>query len=223
MQDWRPPTGERGGVVMDDPTSIESHLKEQRRFPPPEPFARAANVSSMEAYEELCRRARDDRDGFWAEQARALDWMAPWERVVDESAAPFVKWFVGGRLNLSANCLDRHLAARGDRPAIVWEGEPGDARTLTYRELHAAVSRPANALRALGLVTGDRVAVYLPMVPELAIALPACARVGLTHSVIFGGFSAEAIRDRVNDAGCRAILTADGGWRRGKVVPLKDN
>jgi acetyl-CoA synthetase len=203
--------------------AIESHLKEERRFPPPDSFARAAHVGSMEVYEAMRRRAREDPDGFWAEQARAVDWIAPWTRVLDESAAPFVKWFVGGRLNLSANCLDRHLATRGDRPAIVWEGEPGDQRVLTYRELHAAVCRTANALRALGLVAGDRVAIYLPMVPELAIALLACARIGATHSVIFGGFSAEAIRDRVNDAGCRAIITADGGWRRGKLVPLKDN
>jgi acetyl-CoA synthetase len=147
--------------------------------------------------------------------------MQPFSQVLDESQAPFVRWFADGRLNLSANCLDRHLAARGDKPALVWIGEPGDARTLSYRELHAEVCRTANAIASLGIAAGDRVAIYMPMIPELAIALLACARLGATHSVIFGGFSDTAIRDRVNDAGVKLIITADGGWRRGKVVPLK--
>ncbi len=206
-----------------DQSGIESHLDERRVFPPPAGFSARAHVPSMAEYERLRDEAARDPEKFWRERAAALEWTRPFERVLDEREAPFYKWFTGGRLNLSANCLDRNLATHGDRPAIVWEGEPGDARTLTYRELHAEVCRAANALRALGLGPGDRVAIYLPMIPELAISLLACARIGATHSIIFGGFSAEAIRERVNDAGARAIITADGGWRRGKIVPLKDN
>src|SRR5581483_11875078 len=208
--------------MADDQQRIESHLDERRVFPPPVEFAARARVASLEEYERLRDRARDDPEGFWRELAHTLDWLEPFHSVLEESP-PFVKWFTGGKLNLSANCLDRHLAERGDRRAIVWEGEPGDARTLTYRELHAEVCRAAGALRSLGVSAGDRVAIYLPMIPELAISLLACARIGATHSVIFGGFSAEAIRDRVNDAGARVIITADGGWRRGKVVALKVN
>jgi acetyl-CoA synthetase len=200
---------------------IESLLSESRVFAPPAEFARAAQVKSLAEYEALYQRAAADPEGFWAEEARRLDWIAPFGQVLDESKAPFVRWFVDGKLNLSANCLDRQLAARGDKRALVWLGEPGDARTLTYRELSAEVCRAANALASLGVGAGDRVAIYLPMIPELAISLLACARIGATHSVIFGGFSDTAIRDRVNDAGCKLIITADGGWRRGKVVPLK--
>jgi acetyl-CoA synthetase len=202
---------------------IESHLDERRVFAPSAAFSVRAHVPSMSVYEQLCKEADEDPDGFWRERARGVDWLAPFHAVLDESQYPFVKWFVGGRLNLSANCLDRHLGARAHKPALVWEGEPGDQRTLTYAELHREVCRAANALRSLGVRAGDRVAIYLPMIPELAIALLACARIGATHSVIFGGFSAEAIRDRVNDAGAKLIITADGGWRRGKVVPLKAN
>jgi acetyl-CoA synthetase len=200
---------------------IESLLSESRVFPPSAEASRGAHVKSMAEYEALYQRAAEDPEGFWAEEARRLDWMQPFGAVLDESKFPFVRWFVDGQLNLSANCLDRHLASRGDKPALVWVGEPGDARTLSYRELHAEVCRAANALDALGVRAGDRVAIYLPMIPELAIALLACARIGATHSVIFGGFSDTAIRDRVNDAGCKLIITADGGWRRGKIVPLK--
>jgi acetyl-CoA synthetase len=200
---------------------IESLLTESRVFAPSPEFAQAAHVKSLADYEALYERAAADPEGFWAEEARHLDWLQPFSKVLDESKAPFVRWFVDGKLNLSANCLDRHLATRGDKRALVWVGEPGDTRTLTYRELHVAVGRAANAMAALGIVAGDRVAIYLPMIPELAISLLACARLGATHSVIFGGFSDTAIRDRVNDAGCKLIITADGGWRRGKVVPLK--
>jgi acetyl-CoA synthetase len=203
--------------------AIESHLDERRVFAPSAAFSARAHVPSMAAYEALCKHASEDPDGFWAERAAGVDWMAPWQTVLDESQHPFARWFVGGQLNLSANCLDRHLAARAHKPAIVWEGEPGDKRTMTYGELHREVCRAANGLLSLGIGKGDRVAIYLPMIPELAIALLACARIGATHSVIFGGFSAEAIRDRVNDAGAKLIITADGGWRRGKVVPLKAN
>jgi acetyl-CoA synthetase len=202
---------------------IESHLDERRVFPPSAEVSSRARVPSMEAYEALCKQAEEDPAGFWTERARGLDWITPWTQLLDESQHPFVKWFVGGQLNLSANCLDRHLAARGHKRALVWEGEPGDQRTLTYAELHREVCRAANALKVLGVNAGDRVAIYLPMIPELAISLLACARIGATHSVIFGGFSAEAIRDRVRDAGAKLIITADGGWRRGKIVPLKAN
>jgi len=201
-------------------TDIESHLNERRVFPPPSDFAAQARLRSMDEYERLRTWALDDPEGFWSEQAKALEWSTKWHTFF-EKQSPFVKFFVGGKLNLSVSCLDRHLPARGDKPAIIWEGEPGDLRTLTYSELHREVCRTANALRQLGLKAGDRVAIYLPMVPELAISLLACARIGATHSVIFGGFSADSIRDRVNDAGCKVIITADGGWRRGKVVPLK--
>jgi acetyl-CoA synthetase len=203
---------------------IESHLNEQRVFPPHPEFARRALVTTRQEYDQLRREALADPERFWCERARAIDWIHPWkpERWF-EKESPFVRFFVGGQLNLAANCLDRHLATRGDKRAIVWEGEPGDTRTLSYRELHAEVCRLANALVELGVSKGDRVAIYLGMVPELAIALLACARIGATHSVIFGGFSAEAIRDRVRDAGAKLIITADGGWRRGKVVPLKAN
>ncbi len=200
---------------------IESLLSEKRVFPPAAEFSARAQVKSMAEYEALYARAAADLEGFWAEEARRLDWMQPFSQVLDESKAPFVRWFADGKLNLAANCLDRHLGTRGDKPALVWIGEPGDRRTLTYKELHAEVCRAANALGALGIKAGDRVAIYLPMIPELAISLLACARIGATHSVIFGGFSDTAIRDRVNDAGCKMIITADGGWRRGKIVPLK--
>ena len=202
---------------------IESLLSEKRVFPPPADFAARAQVKSLDEYEALYARAAADLEGFWAEEARRLDWIRPFTEILDESKAPFVRWFADGQLNLSANCLDRHLPTRADKPALVWEGEPGDRRTLSYRELHAEVCRIANALQGLGIKAGDRVAIYMPMIPELAIAMLACARIGATHSVIFGGFSAKAIRDRINDAGCKLIITADGGWRRGKVVPLKAN
>lgn len=200
---------------------IESLLSEKRVFPPPAEFSSRAHVRSLADYEALYQRAAADLEGFWAEEARRLEWIQPFSQILDESKAPFVRWFHDGKLNLSANCLDRHLGTRGDKPALIWIGEPGERRTLSYKELHAEVCRAANAMAELGIKTGDRVAIYLPMIPELAIALLACARLGATHSVIFGGFSDTAIRDRVNDAGCKLIVTADGGWRRGKLVPLK--
>ena len=195
---------------------LSTLLSEQRRFPPDPAFAAAANTSHV-----LYEAATRDREGFWAEQARALDWMRPWDRVL-EWTPPHAKWFVGGRLNAASNCLDRHLAGPiRNKAAILWEGEPGDRRTLTYWELAREVRRAANGLRKLGVRKGDRVAIYLPMIPEAAIAMLACARIGAVHSVIFGGFSAESVRDRVNDARARVLITADGGYRRGQVVPLK--
>lgn len=202
--------------------TIESILKETRLFQPPQEFIQRARIDAQE-YARLQEWAERDPDGFWAEQARILDWFTPWSQVLDWSQAPHARWFVGGQLNAAYNCLDRHLATRGDQIALLWEGEPGDSRSLTYRQLHAEVCRLANVLKKLGIRAGDRVTIYMPLVPEVVIAMLACARIGATHSVVFGGFSAEAVADRNNDAGSRLIITADGGWRRGKIVPLKDN
>jgi acetyl-CoA synthetase len=200
---------------------IESLLKEKRVFPPPEAFSRAAHVKSLEEYRRLYDRSVKDPEGFWAEQAQALVWSRTWDRVLEWNP-PFAKWFVGGALNISENCLDRHVAAgRGDKPALLWEGEPGETRALTYADLLGEVRRFANVLRGLGVEKGDRVGIYMPMIPEAAVAMLACARIGATHSVVFGGFSSEALRDRMNDAQARLIVTADGGYRRGAVVPLK--
>jgi len=208
---------------MADGHTIESVLQEDRVFAPPEGFASEAFVPSRDHYDEIYRRSVADPSGFWGEQAARLRWMKPWERVLDWDA-PNAKWFVGGRLNVSDNCLDRHLAGpRRNKAAIIWEGEPGERRVLTYFELHREVCRFANALKRLGVRSGDRVGIYLPMIPEAAIAMLACARIGATHSVVFGGFSAEALRDRMNDAQAKVVITSDGGWRRGSIVPLKGN
>ncbi len=195
---------------------ISTLLSERRRFPPPAGFAARAAATP-----ELYRQANSDRLGFWEAQARELEWLQPWNSVL-EWTPPHAKWFVGGKLNVSSNCLDRHLGgARRNKAALIWEGEPGDRRTLTYWELSREVNRAAGALRKLGVARGDRVAIYLPMIPEAAIAMLACARIGAVHSVVFGGFSAESLRDRINDAGAVALITADGGYRRGQVLPLK--
>lgn len=196
---------------------IEALLKEDRAFPPPAGFAAAANVRDPNIYEE----AERDPEAFWAAWARELEWSAPWTRVL-EWQPPHARWFVGGRINASVNCLDRHVrTVRRNKAAIIWEGEPGDRRTLTYFDLHREVCQFANVLKSLGVRRGDRVAIYLPLIPELAIAMLACARIGAVHSVVFGGFSAESLRDRINDAQARLLVTADGGYRRGSVVPLK--
>ncbi len=195
---------------------IDTLLEENRTFPPPPEFA-AASVATPALYEA----ASDDRLAFWEEQAKALDWIRPWDTVL-EWTPPHAKWFVGGQLNVAVNCLDRHLGGpRRDKPAIIWEGEPGDTRVLTYAQLSVEVNRCANALRTLGVGRGDRVAIYLPMIPEAAIAMLACARIGAPHSVVFGGFSADSLRDRINDAKAVALITADGGYRRGNMIPLK--
>ncbi|HUL69667.1 MAG TPA: acetate--CoA ligase [Gemmatimonadales bacterium] len=191
-------------------------LSEQRRFPPPADFTRQAAAT-----EALYREGAYNREAFWAAQASTLEWMTPWSRVLEWSP-PHAKWFVGGKLNASVNCLDRHLTTpRRNQAAIVWEGEPGDRRVLTYWDLAREVRRCGNALRSLGVRRGDRVAIYLPMIPEAAIAMLACARIGAIHSVVFGGFSADSLRDRINDQQAVAVITADGGYRRGQVLPLK--
>ncbi|HEX6645033.1 MAG TPA: acetate--CoA ligase [Gemmatimonadales bacterium] len=194
---------------------LDTLLSEQRRFPPPDGFARAA-----EAQADLYDAGRD-AEAFWEQEARRLDWIEPWTRVLDWQP-PHARWFVDGKLNASVNCLDRHLAGpRRNKAALVWEGEPGDRRVLTYWDLAREVSRCANGLKSLGVGRGDRVAIYLPLIPEAVIAMLACARIGAVHSVVFGGFSAESLRDRINDAEAVALITADGGYRRGQTVPLK--
>ncbi len=204
-------------------STIESVLTENRSFPPPKAFAEAAHVKSFDEYEDLYRQAADDPDAFWADVASELHWDKHWSRVLDWKL-PDAKWFVGGQLNVSVNCLDRHVqGARKNKAAILWEGEPGDTRVLTYGQLHREVCKAANALAALGVKQGDFVAIYLGMVPEAAIAMLACARLGAPHTVVFGGFSAEALADRIKDCRARFVITADGGWRRGQVVPLKEN
>ncbi|HZP29830.1 MAG TPA: acetate--CoA ligase, partial [Acidimicrobiia bacterium] len=203
--------------------TIESVLREDRVFAPPAGFVRQARIAGRDAYDALYRRSIDDPEGFWAETAQKLRWMAPWQRVLDWQP-PDARWFVGGKLNVADNCLDRHLEGpRRNKAALVWEGEPGERRVLTYHALHREVCRFANVLKGLGVKRGDRVGIYLPMIPEAAIAMLACARIGATHSVVFGGFSAEALRDRMNDAEATLVVTADGGYRRGAVVPLKAN
>jgi acetyl-CoA synthetase len=200
--------------------TIEALLAEGRTFPPPPEFKKTARIVDAEIYDE----AERDFEGFWARQAADLvDWMDEWHTILDWDL-PFAKWFVGGKLNVSANCLDRHVAAgHGDQVAYHWEGEPGDTRTITYAQLLDDVQRTANALKSLGIRQGDRVNIYLGMIPELPIATLARARIGAPHSVVFGGFSADSLRDRINDAEARLLITADGAWRRGQVVPLKQS
>jgi acetyl-CoA synthetase len=196
---------------------LEALLQEKRQFAPPKEFAKKARVASAAVY----RRAARDPERFWAGFAKELQWERPWKKVLDWKP-PKAKWFVGGKLNASVNCVDRHLAGpRRNKAALIWEGEPGDQRTLTYRDLYREVCKFGNVLRQLGVKKGDRVTLYLPMIPELPIAMLACARIGAIHSVVFGGFSAESLRDRINDQGAKVLVTADGGWRRGNVVPLK--
>ncbi|MFN0252582.1 MAG: acetate--CoA ligase [Kofleriaceae bacterium] len=204
-------------------SSIESVLTENRSFPPSAEFAASASVSSMAAYEELYARADRDPEAFWAEVAGEVAWEKRWSSVLEWNL-PDAKWFLGGELNATVTCVDRHAkGANRNKAAIVFEGEPGDTRVITYGQLHRDVCRAANALTSLGVRAGDFVAIYMPMVPEAAIAMLACARIGAPHTVVFGGFSAEALRDRIEDCGAKAVITADGGWRRGAVVPLKDN
>jgi acetyl-CoA synthetase len=206
---------------MPERTEIESILTEDRVFPPPAEFAQNAHIKSFEEFEQIYAAAEADPEGFWAEQAESLDWFRKWDTVLEWNE-PFAKWFVGGKINISYNCLDRHLATwRKNKAAFIWEGEPGEQRTLTYLQLHREVCKFANVLKKLGVQSGDRVALYMPLVPELAISMLSCARIGATHTVIFGGFSADAIRDRVNDGQCKLIVTADGGFRRGREIKLK--
>ncbi len=201
-----------------DPGTIESYLEERRRFEPPEAFVEQANVADPEVYQQ----AAEDPEAFWASWAEELAWIEPWDTVLDWDP-PHAEWFLGGKLNASANCLDRHLeAGRGDQIAIAWEGEPGDRRELTYQDLHDEVCRTAHALRDLGVEKGDRVTLYLPMLPELPVAMLACARIGAPHNVVFAGFSPQALAHRMDDAGSRVLVTCDGYHRRGKVIAQKE-
>jgi acetyl-CoA synthetase len=199
------------------PAEISQLLQENRTFPPAPAFAAAANINDEGVY----ARADADPEAFWAQFAAELEWYTPWTQVLDWNP-PHAKWFVGGTLNASVNCVDRHVRGpRRNKAAIIWEGEAGERRTLTYFDLYRQVSQFGNALKSLGVKRGDRVAIYLPLVPELAIAMLACARIGAVHNVVFGGFSSQSLRDRINDAEAKVLITADGGWRRGHVVPLK--
>ncbi|HTE17750.1 MAG TPA: AMP-binding protein, partial [Armatimonadota bacterium] len=200
-----------------DETAIEALLDEGRLFPPSAEFCAQATVNTPELYE----RADADPEAFWASVADELHWFRKWDTVL-EWQAPFAKWFQGGTLNAAYNCLDRYLGTpTQNKVAIHWEGEPGDERTLTYRQLWREVCKFANVLKSLGVSKGDRVTLYMPMIPELAIACLACARIGAPHSVVFGGFSAESLRDRINDSESKVVVTADGGYRRGSIVALK--
>ena len=206
-----------------DMKQLDTVLKEARRFKPSKAFREGAHLRSEAEYRKLYKKSIQNPRKFWANIAGELHWFKKWNQVLDEKKAPFYRWFVGGKTNLSYNCLDRHLdSPTRHKAAIVWEGEPGDRRVLTYGDLAREVGVFANALKKLGLEKGDRVAIYLPMTPELVISLLACARIGAVHSVIFAGFSAESIRDRVQDCQAKLVITGDGGWRRGKVLPLKD-
>ncbi|MGH9870915.1 MAG: acetate--CoA ligase [Pyrinomonadaceae bacterium] len=202
-------------------TNIESLQTEDRVFPPPQAFAEKAHIKSMEQLEALRAEASANPEEFWARMAEELHWFRKWDTVL-KWTPPHAEWFAGGKINVSFNCLDRHLTtARRNKAALIWEGEPGDQRTLTYQQLHFEVCKFANVLKQRGVTQGDRVALYMPLIPELAIAMLACARLGATHSVIFGGFSSIALVDRINDASCKVVVTADGGWRRGNEVKLK--
>ncbi|MFQ5739647.1 MAG: acetate--CoA ligase [Acidobacteriota bacterium] len=199
--------------------TIEALLQEERHYPPTEAFRQQANWRDPAIYD----RAHQDPDGFWAEMAGQIEWFKPWEKVLDWDS-PWAKWFVGGELNVCYNCVDRHLKTwRKNRAALIWEGEPGDERVLTYQDLYREVNRCAQTLRRLGVEKGDRVAIYLGMIPELPISMLACARIGAPHTVVFGGFSPDSLRDRINDCRAKMLITSDGAWRRGKVVHLKAN
>ncbi len=210
-------------MAADKSGRIVNVMKEERLFQPPEQFSAQARIPSAAKYQQLWEEAAADTEAFWGKLAEELHWFRPYEKVL-EWDHPFAKWFVGGQTNVSYNCLDAHLGtSRRNKAALIWEGEPGDERVLTYQDLHTEVCKFANVLKGLGVRRGDVVAMYMPMVPELAIAMLACARIGAVHSIVFAGFSAEAIADRNNDASAKVQITADAGWRRGKQLPLKAN
>jgi len=201
-------------------SSIDSILQEQRSFPPPPEFSQHAHIKSLEEYERLYKESMDDPEKFWSRIANELHWFKKWDKVLEWNL-PWAKWFVGGQINLSYNCLDRHVqTARKDKTAILWESEPGEIRTLTYQQLHREVQKFANVLKSLGVKKGDRIAIYMGMTPELPIAMLACARIGAPHTVIFGGFSSNALIDRIHDCEATAVITQDGSYRRGAEVKL---
>ncbi|MEE8378949.1 MAG: AMP-binding protein, partial [Gammaproteobacteria bacterium] len=202
--------------------NLESTLQENRLFEPAQDFSSKARLKNRDELEALRQKAEDDHEGFWADLARTeMDWHKPFNNILDDSNAPHYQWFNDGEINVSYNCLDRNLATKADKTAIIFEGEKGDTQYITYAQLYADVCRFANGLKSLGVVSGDRVVIYMPMVPEAVVAMQACARIGATHSVVFGGFSAESLKDRIENAGAKVVITADGGFRGGKIVELK--
>jgi acetyl-CoA synthetase len=212
--------------MADEKKAFDSVMDEKRIFEPPIALSRGAHVRSLAEYEEIYRRSIEDPEGFWAEKANQLEWFKKWDRVLEaDFPRGVIRWFPEGKLNASSNCLDRHLRnGHEGNPALIWEGEPdGQNRTYTYQQLHREVCKFANVLKKKGLKKGDRVALYMPMIPELPIAMLACARIGVIHSVVFGGFSAESLRDRILDCEAKLVVTTDGGFRRGKVIGLKQN
>src|SRR5579872_827860 len=199
-------------------------MEQNEIFAPPPEFAKNASIKSISEQEKIVESARQEPEAFWAAQANGLHWFTPWQRVLDWSNPPFAKWFLGATTNVAYNCVDRHLSSwRRNKAAIIWEGENFEQRTLTFQELHRKVCKFANALKELGLKSGDRSIIYMPLVPEAAVAMLACARLGIIHSVVFGGFSAEALKTRIQDLDAQIVITANGGLRRGKDVPLKQN
>lgn len=213
-----------GGNAMTEET-ISSVMEEKRVFPPPGDFAKKAYIKTWDEYQEIYRQSVEDPEMFWGKLAEQLEWFKKWDKVLEwDFHKAEIKWFLGGKLNVSYNCLDRHIGTwRKNKAAIIWEGEPGDSRVLTYMDMYREVNRFANVLKGLGVKKGDRVAIYLPMIPELPIAMLACARIGAIHSVVFGGFSAESLRDRILDCGAKLLITSDGARRSGKLIPLKVN
>lgn len=217
---------DKGGWGMTEQTGINVLMEESRTFPPSPEFSQNSYIKSIEEYEKLYKRSVEDPEGFWGEMAdKELTWFKKWDKVLDyDFEKPYIKWFQGGKLNASYNCLDRHLSTwRKNKAAIIWEGDGGETKTYTYQQLHREVNRLANVLRKKGVQRGDRVSLYLPMIPELAISMLACARIGAIHSIVFGGFSAQALRDRIQDCESKLLITADNGLRGSKTVPLKKN
>ncbi|MBU1208913.1 MAG: AMP-binding protein [Proteobacteria bacterium] len=201
-------------------------MEETRKFPPPKEFSVKAHIKSLEEYKKLYKRSIEDPENFWGEQAQNLEWFQKWSQVLDYSFQEniYIKWFQGGKLNVTVNCLDRHLkTARKNKAAIIWEGEPGESQTYSYEQLYGEVCKFANVLKKKGIKKGDRVTIYMPMIPELPIAMLACARIGAIHSIVFGGFSADALKDRILDAKGTALITTDASFRSGKVIGLKNN
>jgi len=206
--------------------TIISMMEETRKFPPPKEFSEKACIKSLEEYKRIYKRSMEDPDGFWGEQAKELEWFKKWDKVLDYSFGDnlHIEWFAGGKINVTVNCLDRHLRSwRRNKAALIWEGEPGDSRTFTYQQLHAEVCKFANVLKKKGVKKGDRVTIYMPMIPELPVAMLACARIGAIHSIVFGGFSADSLRDRILDAGASALITTDASYRSGRIIGLKNN
>ena len=210
---------------MEQGETITSMMDEKRVFPPSEEVVKQAHIKSMDEYKKLFKRSIDDPEGFWGEMAEQLDWYKKWDKVlVEDFKEAKHEWFVGGKLNVSYNCIDRHLKTwRKNKAALIWEGDTGDSKTLTYQQLYYEVCKFANVLKKLGVKKGDQVSIYLPMIPELPIAMLACARIGAIHSIVFGGFSAEALRDRIQDCGSKVLVCADGYYRSGRVIRSKDN